>query len=176
MTVGEAKEFYFQYDGSSFHMDREEPDKYGSFKMLHIGKDVLREWDEEILGGLLEKFRSDPEHVWRYHERMIRIIRHGYCDTEKYLSLLLDEMENMQDPDLFNTTLVLENMAGRNEPMNDGGVHTVFKYSSLAPRMNEVTEHLIAACSSAYKTDERFDRAVNRYRDSYKKWSKKFQA
>jgi len=176
MTLKEAKEFYFQYDGSSFHMDREEPGRYGNFKMLSIGKDVLQKWDEEILDGLFEKFRTEPENAWRYHERMIRIIRHGYCDAGKYLGMMLDGMDNMRDPDMFNVTLILENMAGRNKPMNDGGVHSVFKYSSLASRMNEVTGHLIAACSSANETDDRFDKAVNRYRASYKKWSEEFQA
>ncbi len=176
MTIREAKEFYFRYDGSAFHMDREEPGRYGGFKMLHVGNDVLRGWDEEILDGLLEKLGTEPEDAWRYHEKMIRIIRHGYCDAEKYLGMMLDGMENMQDPDMFNVTLILENMAGRNEPLNDGGVHTVFRYSALAPRMNDVTERLIAECSSAYDTDERFDRAVNRYRASYSKWSREFQA
>ena len=176
MTLKEAKEFYFQYDGSSFHMDREEPEMYGSFKTLCVGNDMLHGWDTEILDSLLEKLRTDSEHAWRYHERMIRVIRHGYCDAEKYLGLLLDEMESMKNLDMFNITLILENMAGRNEPMNDGGVHTVFKYSLLASRMNEVTEHLIAACSSANAADDRFDRAVNRYRTSYRKWSEEFQA
>ena len=31
MTLEEAKEFYFQYYGFSFHMDREEPARYNSF-------------------------------------------------------------------------------------------------------------------------------------------------
>ena len=175
MTLREAKEFYLQYDGSSFHMDREEPDKYGCFEMLRIGKDVLREWDEEILESLLEKLRDEPDQAWRAHERMIRIIRRGNCDAEKYLGLLLDEMENLQKMDLFSTTLVIENMAGRNEAMSDGGVYTVFRYSSLAPRMNEVTERLIAACSSECGTDARFDKAVSRYRAAYRKWSEEFQ-
>ena len=175
LTLKEAKEFYFRYDGSSFHMDREEPDKYGCFEMLRIGKDVLREWDEEILESLLKKLRDEPDHAWRAHERMIRIICRGNCDAEKYLGLLLDEMEDML-LDLFNITLVIENMAGRNESMNDGGVYTVFRYSSLAPRMCEVTERLIAACSSECGTDARFDKAVSRYRAAYRKWSEKFQA
>ena len=49
MTLAEAKEFYFKYNGFSFHMDREEPAKSGSFRMLNLGKDTLRKWDEELL-------------------------------------------------------------------------------------------------------------------------------
>jgi len=49
MTGEEAKEFYQSYLGSSFHMGREEPERYDSFMRLGIGEDVLREWDEELL-------------------------------------------------------------------------------------------------------------------------------
>ena len=48
MTKEEAKEFYQSYLGYSFHMGREEPAKYESFRRLGIGEDVLREWDEEL--------------------------------------------------------------------------------------------------------------------------------
>ena len=54
MTVDEAKEFYFKYNGYMFHMDREEPHTYAAFKQLEISSDTLREWDEELLEGLFE--------------------------------------------------------------------------------------------------------------------------
>ena len=134
MKLEDAKRFYFQYDGSSFHMDREEPAKFNSFKMLNLGEETLKAWDEA------------------------------------YLNRLLDEMEKMERLDTFNMTLVIENMAGRTESMNDGGVYTVCRLSGLAMRMNDIVERLIGACYARHDTDDRFEKAVRRYRSAYVRW------
>lgn len=170
MTLEEAKEFYFRYLGSLFHMDREEPAAYGSFKMLGLGKDTLREWDEELLDGLFQKLWSEPDRVWAAHERIVRIIARNNCDTQKNVGRLLDEMEKMEDLDEFNATLIIENMAGRTDPMNDGGVYAVCAYSGLAARMDDIMERLIAACSAHHEADARFDEAVRRYRSAWCRW------
>ncbi|MBQ3931793.1 MAG: hypothetical protein II725_05910 [Firmicutes bacterium] len=171
MTLEEAKEFYFQYLGSFFHMDREEPAKAGSFRMLGLGKDILRAWDEELLEGIFSSFRSDPERVWVRHGDVLRIAGRNNCDTDKYLGMLLREMEDMDDLDLFNITLIIENMAGRNEALNDGGAYLFCKYTALAGKMNDITEHLIEVCRKKYGADERSERAVRRYRKAFRKWT-----
>ncbi len=171
MTLEAAKEFYFQYYGFSFHMDREEPVKYGSFRMLRLGDDVLGKWDEELLDGLFADLWSDPARIWVSHERIFRIIGRHKCDTRKYLQRILDEMEKMEALDLYNMTLIIENMAGRTEPMKDGGVYTLCRYSHLAGRMNDIMERLIAACTANHETDDRFEKAVSRYRSAYRKWA-----
>ncbi len=173
MTLEEAKEFYFEYYGFSFHMDREEPVRYGSFMMLHPGDDVLGKWDGELLDGLLADLWSDPARIWVSHERIFRIIGRHKCDTGKYLHRILDEMAKMEDLDLFNMTLIIENMAGRTESMKDGGVCILCRYPTLAGRMNDVMERLIAACSANHETDDRFEEAVCRYRSAYRKWGGK---
>lgn len=170
MTFEEAKEFYFQYNGFSFHMDREEPRKYNDFRMLDIEKDILKKWDEELLDDCFKSLLSAPDRVWISHGNILKIIRRNNCDARKYLSLLLDEMEKMEDLDLSHTTLIIENMAGRTEPMTDGGVYTFCKYPDLAKRMGRVMERLIDRCSAKYKADERFEEAVRRYRRSYDTW------
>ena len=170
MTLEEAKEFYFQYGGHSFHMGREEPARYDSFKMLDLGADILRKWDEELLDGCFQRLWADPSRVWVLHENILQIIRRNKCDVNKYLSRLLDEMEKMERLDLFNITLITENMAGRNEPMNDGGVYIFCRNSDLAVKMNDITERLISSCSAKYIVNDRFEKAVRRYRSAYHKW------
>ncbi len=170
MTLEEAKEFYFQYNGYSFHMDREEPAKYSRFRMLHIGEDTLREWDEELLEGLFERFRSDPARAWVYHGDILKIIGRGRCDTDRYMNRLLDAMEQMKHPDLSTVTLIVETMAGRTESMKDGGVYILCGQPGLAERMNRITERLIAVCAAEHGTEERFEEAVRRYRRAYEKW------
>ncbi len=171
MTPEEAKEFYFQYLGFSFHMDREEPVKYSLFKQLNPGKDILRKWDEELLESLYDGLWQDPARIWVSHGNILRIISRNNCDSNQYLGRLLQEMEKMEHLDLFPMTLIIENMAGRTGPLKDGGVYIFCKYSGLAAQMNAVTERLIAACSKAHDTDERFEKAVSRYRKAFRKWA-----
>ncbi|MBE6463719.1 MAG: hypothetical protein E7003_00030 [Eggerthellaceae bacterium] len=171
MTPEDAKRFYFQYDGSSFHMDREEPVKFNSFRMLDLEEETLKEWDEELLDSVFNSLWSDPDRVWVVHERIVQIIRRCHCDAETYVNRLLGEMEKMDHLDSFNMTLVIENMAGRTESMNDGGVHAVCKLSSLEKRMNDIIGCLIEACTARHVVDDRFEKAVRRYRGAYAKWS-----
>ena len=170
MTLEEAKEFYFQYLGYSFHMGREEPAKYSSFRMLDIDKEILQKWDEELLEELFVTMRAKPERSWSAHRDILQIIYRGNCDTAMYLTRLLDEMERMDQIDLFTATLILENMAGRTESMKDGGVYIFCKLSDLAVRMNVVTEHLIESFVANGSSDSRFNKAVRQYRKAYYTW------
>ena len=93
MTLEEAKEFYFKYNGFSFHMDREEPAKSGSFRMLNLDKDTLRKWDEELLDHYFGRLWAEPEHTWVCHKTILEIVRRKNCDVNKCLGKLLREME-----------------------------------------------------------------------------------
>lgn len=170
MNLEEAKEFYFQYSGFSFHMGREEPVKYNSFMKLDLSKSVLREWDEELLDNCFARLWSDPGRVWVFHEKILEIVRRYNCDANQYLSMLLNEMEKMENLDAFNITLIIENMAGRTETTKDGGVYLFCKASGLSVRMNDITERLINSCSAKYGVDDRFEEAVRHYRSAYDTW------
>ena len=172
MTLEEAKDFYCRYLGFAFHMGREEPSKYSLFRKLHLDKSILREWDEELLEDQFKTLESDTDNIWIYHGNILDIIRRNNCRTEVYLGRLFDDVEKMTHLDLFSTTLLLENMAGRNSEMSDGGVCTVCSCSGLAQRMNEVTEKLIDSASADHLPDDRFLKAVSSYRAAYRKWNR----
>lgn len=171
MTLDEAKDLYFSYLGFMFHVGREEPEKYDSFRMLDIKKDTLKQWDEELLDGLFANLWTKPDRIWSLHSRIIGIIRRGYCDTERYLGRLLDEMERMEGLSPDQLTIIIENMAGRNEPLNDGGVYIFSRHHGFGARMNDIVWRLIAARSAYPDPDGRFSRAVLTYRKSCSKWS-----
>ncbi len=175
MTLEEAKEFYFQYYGFSFHMGREEPARYDGFHSLGLGKETLSAWDEELLDGLFDELRTRRDRVWIPHGNILKVIGRKYCDVGKNLGRLLGEMEHMTDLDLFQTTLVIENMAGRTEHMKDGGVYIVCSCSGPAVRMNDVMEMLISLYGADHPADDRFSQAVSRYRSAYGTWTAHFR-
>ncbi|MBR2801783.1 MAG: hypothetical protein IKE21_04175 [Erysipelotrichaceae bacterium] len=168
MTLEEAKEFYFRYSGHSFHMGREEPEKYRAFRQLSLSEETLKEWDEELLEDLFAGMWTDPQRVWIVHESILSILRRERCDTKRYGERLFKEMEKMDRLDQFQRVLILENMAGRNAAMNDGGVFLFRKEPGSATKMDAVCEHLIASCGPL--TDDRAREAVRRYRIAYLKW------
>ncbi len=170
MTLEEAKKFYFGYNGFSFHMGREEPARYNAFRALDIDPDKLKSWDEELLRNCFEKLWSDPERAWAVHGTILDIIRRKNCDVRRELSRLLGEMEKMDSLSCHSITLILENMAGRTDSLKDGGVILFSGYPSLGVRMQQVMEKLIAAGIRSGETDERYMRAVMRYRSACKKW------
>ena len=169
MTLEEAKEFYFQYYGFSFHMDREEPARYNSFMMLELNPETLRQWDEELLEDLFSHFQDDPGRIWTRHETILKIISRNRCDSQYYMNRLLDEMAKMESLDLLNATLIIENMAGRTDAMKDGGAAVFFRLGGPVSRMNEIMEHMIETCRENNETDQRFAEAVHRYRQAYRK-------
>ena len=169
MTLEEAKEFYFQYYGFSFHMGREEPARYNTFMMLELSPDTLRQWDEELLEELFRHLEDDPGRIWARHGTIIKIIGRNRCDSLQYMIRLLDEMAAMDSLDLLNATLIIENMAGRTADMKDGGAAVFFRLGGPVSRMNEIMEHMIETFKENNETDQRFAGAVRRYRQAYRK-------
>ncbi|MCR4632715.1 MAG: hypothetical protein K5648_01145 [Erysipelotrichaceae bacterium] len=169
MKLEEAREFYFEYKGYAFHMGREEPERYDRFRMLEIDEETLKQWDEELLESLFSRLWEEPERIWTRQNHILQIIRRKHCDTERYLNRLSEEMEKMTCLDLFQTTLIIENMAGRTEGQKDGGAYVFFACSGPAERMNEAMEALIGRFKTS-ETDRRFKEAVSRYRNAYRKW------
>ena len=171
MTLVEARKFYFEYCGYSFHMGREEPVRYSSFSKLNLSEETLGRWDQELLDGYFEKMSTDRENAWVSHGHIIRIIMRNHADAEANLIRLLNAMTEFDDLDLFNLTLILENMAGRTSALSDGGVRVCCCFSDQAERMNEIMEHLIESFRSRENVDGRFESAVLQYRRAFIKWN-----
>ena len=145
MTLEEAKRFYFDYLGLSFHMDREDPVKYNSFRMLGIEKETLRQWDEELLEKLFEELKSVPERSWAAHGNIIKVIGRGNCDVRANLCRLLDETEHMDSLEPDALARVIENMEGRTESGKDGGIYLFRSYPELAARLEGIMKSLASA-------------------------------
>ncbi len=145
MTLEEAKRFYFDYLGLSFHMDREDPVKYNSFRMLGIEKETLRQWDEELLEKLFEELKSGPERSWAAHGNIIKVIGRGNCNVRVNLCRLLDETEHMDSLEPDALARVIENMEGRTESGKDGGIYLFRSYPELGERLEGIMKRLASA-------------------------------
>ena len=67
-------------------------------------------------------------------------------------------MEFIGSLDIANLTLIIENMAYRNEAMIDGGTNIYCRYPKLEARMSNVIEHLITEHSLDLDVDDRYKR------------------
>ena len=177
MQLSEAKEMYFLYIGNYYWMQREEPERFNEFHSLRIPETVRRQWDEEMIRDRLRNLWDEPDQVWRKHESMIMILRRRPPNMEELGSKLLDEMEHMPAKlDALSKIYVIENMAGQNTFLNDGGVCFFCSYTKLEKRMNEIMERLMdfpidPETDKDGKLQDRLNRAKARYRESWQKWS-----
>lgn len=165
MNIEEAKEFYFRFDGHFFHMDREEPAKANMLRSMGLGPEVYREWDEELLQQYFDRLWADESRVWSIHNRILSILSRNICSPEYRCAELLRQMDGMTGLDLFNKTLILENMAGRTVTGKDGGVYLICTRTKLAEAMNRTVNAIISSAGDT--DDERFNRAVRSYRAAY---------
>ncbi len=56
MLLSEAKELFIRFDGFSFHMWRDEPEKYKEFEALNIDDDTKEEWRQEIIRHYVDEY------------------------------------------------------------------------------------------------------------------------
>ena len=168
MTIEEAKAFYLGYKGYTFHMDREEPVRANMFRMLQLGSETFREWDEELLEERFGCLRADPARAWTAHGDILRILERGYCDTGRWAERLLEEMDRMDRLEPEVRTLILENMAGRTESQKDGGICFFCRKTGLEEKMKETLERLMGIPDP--QDGERLERARKACRRACAKW------
>ncbi len=133
------REFYKQYDGSSFHMAREEPAKYNSW-IAPLPDEIRRKWDQEIIDDLFTSLWDDDSRVWSRHYRLIELIKRN--KNESKIERFLDEMEKMPTLDKRSKIIIIENMAGRDEGHN-GGYRLVCQFPHYVDRLNIIMEKIM---------------------------------
>lgn len=176
-----VKESYVRFQGSTFHMAREDRAAYERYLQQNPGEDLLGKWDEEILEGLFAALREDEENVWLRHNQIITVLNRRRVDLNYWVSRLLDEMEKMTELDKKNKIIILETMSGHNSREDQGGVHLICLYTDLEERMVKVMNELKNFYCDDYDNlntigwNNIIDRhlcAVNDYVRAYKKYGK----
>ena len=179
--IDSVKESYIRFQGSTFHMAREDHAAYKRFTALNPGNDLLGKWDQEILENMFSNLWSNPDYVWSVHSSIIRVLNRRHVDLDYWVSRLLDEMEKMVELDKKNKIIIIETMSGHNSKEEQGGVHLICTYTGLESRMVSVMNELKSFYCDDYDNLDQIgwnniiDRhlsAVNDYVRAYKKYGK----
>ncbi len=170
-----VKTCYFENNGSTFHMSREDSDEYALYDST---MPVIFGWDRQLLKKHFKTLWDDPETVWLKHDRIIEVLDRKHICIKRWASRLLDEMEKMDSLDVHNKILIIENMCGRDIDMEEGGVHLICTRTRLEPRMVEVMDKLINSCSSGVDNSDsanlkkRYSEDVKKYKKAYERFRK----
>lgn len=173
------KEAYFNNGGSTFHMSREEPEKYELYQRLKPDEETLKQWDAELLEKKFSELWQDRDFVWGRVSQIIKILNRGRADEDYWASRLLDEMEKMDELDKHSKIIIIETMSGRNTREDKGGVHLICEKTSQEAKMVRVMNKLMDfSCDEDDNINRRgWDNTVNRFLvavGSYEKAYKRF--
>ena len=171
MNLQEAELFFKQFNGHGFHMWRDEPTKYENFNKAQISDAIQEQWRQEIIQNFFEHLFDRPEEIWFRHRNLIDVIKETKTDKQKNCSKLLDSMEQFYSLDKKTKIIIIENMAGRTNPQEDGGCYLICVNTGLKERMHNIVRELMnfecAPDDSLYK---RFEEAKNSYMTAYNKF------
>jgi len=171
MNLKEAEEFFKNYHGHGYHMWHDDPVKNREFDSMKISPELKEQWRQEIIQNFFEHLFDRPEEIWFRHRNLIDVIKETKTDKQKNCSKLLDSMEQFYSLDKKTKIIIIENMAGRTNPQEDGGCYLICVNTGLKERMHNIVHELMnfecAPDDSLYK---RFLEAKNSYMTAYNKF------
>ena len=170
MRIEEAKQMYFAYCGNEYWMQREEPAKFEAFRSLRIPDATISRWNAELAEDNIRRLWDQPDRAWRRHDTLLRCLLRRPDGYERLGAMLLDQMEHVPEIDEHQRILIIENMAGQNCDLDNGGVYFFCRYTGLGKRMEEVMEKFMDFPCELKR--ERLERARELYRKSLQKWSR----
>ena len=143
MDIFEAERYFKQYNGLTFHMYREEPGKYETFKRLRLSDTTLEEWRQEILDDLFMKLKTDTDLSWVTIGTIIEVLQNTRSLKNSNGLRLLKALEDLQ-ADEKQQILILEHFAGRVESHIDGGIYWYLHNTELKEELEESICHFIS--------------------------------
>lgn len=171
MNTAEAETFFKKYNGQSFHMWREALPVYEEFQSLNLSPDITEKWRQELLDDYFSRLFADYEDVWWIHSLIIDILKSTTTNLTENCNKLLDAMEKMTELNNRHKVIIIENMAGRTEPQEDGGVFLICRRTGLAKKMNKIMKLLICSyMPDDIDTNDRYHIAVKAYKKSYRRF------
>ena len=176
MTLKEAEELFKDLNGEDPYIIWHEAGE----KTLHeyfdlkIPVEEKKRWTEELMQRHFDDLASSPDYACSAFAKILDLLEYDYCDAKRYGSMLLDMMELMNYLDEEDRIYIIELMGSRlrNKP---SGCRLFCERTTEGGRMNVIMENLMRfTCapepSSRVSKEERKRKAVEKYREEYKKW------
>lgn len=179
MNLKEAEEFFKKYNGHGYHMWHDDPVKNRQFDNMRISPELMEQWRQELIQDFFEHILDCPEEIWLRHGNLLDVIKSTKTNLEENCNKLLDVMEEFHTLDKRQKVLIIENMAGRTNPQEDGGCYLVCAKTDLRERMHNIMLKIMDfECTSNDDLDQRgwsdirtrFHNALNSYDKAYVKF------
>lgn len=162
MTINEAREFFRQFDGFSFHMAREEPAKYETFQKLSISDSQKDQWRKEIACEYFEKIGPDHKDSWAPFSSMSSVLMSMKRTDSLQEELILKGIEKQLSCDIKTKIITLETICGRSHDYHDGIIAFFKRRGYDSRKLEELSVKLFE--NELNSEDDRLARAVNTYR------------
>jgi len=179
MNIKEAEAFFKQYNGHGYHMWHDDPAKNREFNSMGISEKLKEQWRQEIIQDYFDHIFDSPELIYNKHSNIIAVIKSTKTNLQENCNKLLDIMDKLYTLDKRQKVLIIENMAGRTNPQEDGGCYLICAKTNLKERMHNIMLKIMDFdCTSDDDLDEigwsdmrerHFD-AVNNYERAYNKF------
>ena len=161
MDSEHAREFFRSFNGSSFHMSREEPQKLEQFRALNISDRQKDLWRLEMAQEYLDKIGPDNPRSWSLFSSMTSVLRDikSFYDCQE--AMFLQGIEKQAECDLLTRTISLETVCGRTYDCHDGIIAYFRKQGYDLGRLRKATDRLFV---NERSDDLRLQRAIQTYR------------
>jgi hypothetical protein len=179
MNIKEAEEFFKKYHGHGYHMWHDDPVKNREFDSMKISPELKEQWRQDLIQDFFEHMLDDPDKIWLQHDNVLKIIESTKTNLEENCTRFLDIMEEFHTLDKKQKVLIIENMAGRTNPQEDGGCYLICAKTDLKERMHNIMLKIMDfECTADDNLRERgwndirtrFHNALNAYDRAYAKF------
>ena len=162
MTLEQAREFFRRFDGSPFHMSREQPQLLAEFEALNIPAEIRDGWRLELANEYLEKITPDDPKSWSFFSSLASVLMAIRSFSGVQEEMLIEGIKRQAESDLPARTITLETVCGRTYDHHDGIIAYFRKNGLDLEKLREAADLLIGADHET--DDERMKRAIDLYR------------
>ncbi len=161
MTLEQAEKVFKQYNGSSFHMSREEPSVYEAFRAMDLSDRQKDHWRMEIAEEHLKKIKTEEPRSWSYYSSMAEVLMDVRTLNGLQEEYLIEGIRRQKGCDETVRTITLETVCGRTWDHHDGVIAWFRKHGCDLSRLKEVTGRLLPGSEEG--VDPRFAKAIALY-------------
>lgn len=172
MNMDEAKEFFFTYNGLSYHMWHDDTLKYEEFNKLNIEENILETWRQEIIQNKFNELKNteNKDSHWMIIGNIIEVL---FC-TKTIIDIncrkLLECLNDATELNEKQKIIIMEHMAGRNVSLTNGLIYLICTRTTIRKPLHNVIMNL-SKFNCTNENQERYERAKQNMKIAFDKFS-----